>query len=102
LFAIAKSLEDYHQLLVIFSSSPCIKDNNMNNSRGSKRFPIGIILFLAVAYIGFGDSVLPGVAGQYSYQTRATLNQMMINIFPSWKPKTNPYRRTEDAIQKNQ
>ncbi len=74
----------------------------MNNNRGSKRLPIGIILFLGVAYIAFGDAVLPGAAGQYSYQTRASLNQMMIKVFPSFTPKTNPYKRTEDAVQKNE
>jgi hypothetical protein len=74
----------------------------MNTNRSSKGLPIGIILFLAVAYIGFGDSVLPGAAGQYSYQARSALNQTLIKIFPSWKAKTNPYKRTEDAIKKNE
>jgi hypothetical protein len=72
----------------------------MNTNRGSKGLPIGVILFLAVAYIGFGDSVLPGAAGQYSYQARYALNQTLIKIFPHWKAKTNPYKRTEDAIDK--
>jgi hypothetical protein len=75
-------------------------NKNRLSNRGSKGLPIGIILFLTVAYIGFGDSVLPWSVGRYSYQARSSLNQTMIKIFPSWKSKTNPYKRTEDAIKK--
>jgi hypothetical protein len=71
-------------------------------SGGSNGLPIGLVVFFGVAFIAFGDAVLPPVVGQYSYQTRTALNQMMINAFPSFKPKNNPYGRTEDALKKNE
>jgi hypothetical protein len=61
--------------------------------------PIGILAMLTIAYIGFGDAFLPGAAGKYSYQTRAQLNALMIKVFPSWKAKTNPNQRTENAVE---
>ncbi len=54
---------------------------------------------LAIGYIGFGDAFLPGDLGRYSYQTRLQLNGMMIKVFPGWKARTNPNRRTEDAVE---
>jgi hypothetical protein len=64
-----------------------------------KRFPFGVVALLAIAYIAFGDAFLPGAAGKYSYQTRLQLNAMMIKIMPGWKARTNPNRRTEDAVE---
>jgi hypothetical protein len=69
---------------------------------GRKRLPIGILTMAAIIYIGFGDAFLPGVLGRYSYQARATLDQFLLQIFPSWKLKTNPYERTERAIEKEE
>jgi hypothetical protein len=72
----------------------------MARTSAKQGLPLGILAMGAIAYIGFGDSFLPGDAGRYSYQTRAQLNAMMIKIFPSWKVKTNPNQRTEDAVEK--
>ncbi len=63
-----------------------------------KRVPVGLIVLLSVCFIGFGDQVLPKSIGKYSTATRASLDNMMVSAFPEWKPKTNPHRRTQDAI----
>jgi hypothetical protein len=72
----------------------------MARTSAKKGLPVGILVMLAIAYVGFGDSFLPGAAGRYSYQTRAQLNALMIKVFPSWQAKTNPNRRTEDAVER--
>lgn len=63
------------------------------------KLPVGLLFFVSVIYIGFGDQFLPESIGRYSFQARSSIDQMLINAFPQWQPKTNPYRRTEDAIQ---
>jgi hypothetical protein len=67
-----------------------------------KRFPIVTVLFLAVAYIGFGDQVLPRSIGKYSTQTRQAIDGMMIGAFPNVNPKTKPNARTEDAVRQTE
>jgi hypothetical protein len=67
-----------------------------------KRFPIVTILFLAIGYVGFGDQVLPRSVGQYSTQTRAAIDDMMIGAFPNFNPKTKPNARTEDAVRQTE
>ncbi|AFZ58206.1 hypothetical protein H6G54_19505 [Anabaena cylindrica FACHB-243] len=56
---------------------------------------IGFLLFVAG-----GDQVLPGALGKASTQTRTAMNNFALNLFPSWRPKTKPYERTEKEIQK--
>ncbi|MEA5549670.1 hypothetical protein VB713_01515 [Anabaena cylindrica UHCC 0172] len=56
---------------------------------------IGFLLFVAG-----GDQVLPGALGKASTQTRTAMNNFVINLFPSWQPKTKPYERTEKEIEK--
>ncbi|MDX2100554.1 MAG: hypothetical protein SFW36_22480 [Leptolyngbyaceae cyanobacterium bins.59] len=34
-----------------------------------------------------------------SQQTRNGMNQALYSVFPSWRPKTRPYERTERAIE---
>ncbi len=67
-----------------------------------KKIPFGFLLLLGLIYIGFGDQFLPPSMGQYSFQARRSLDGMMIGMFPEWRPKTNPYDRTEDALQKTE
>jgi hypothetical protein len=74
----------------------------MARTSAKQGLPLGILAMGAIAYIAFGDAFLPGDAGRYSYQTRAQLNTMMIKVFPSWKTKTNPNQRTEDAVQQTE
>lgn len=68
----------------------------------SKSLPFGLILLLSLAYIGFGDQFLPGSIGRYSFQARHSLDAMMIGMFPTWRPKTQPNARTEDAVRQTE
>ena len=56
-----------------------------------------ILLFLI--FVGFGDSFLPKPLSSASLQTRTQINQFFIGLFPSWQPRTNPYERTEKALE---
>ncbi len=67
-----------------------------------KKIPVGFLLLLGLIYVGFGDQFLPPSIGRYSFQVRSSLDGMMIGMFPNLRPKTNPYDRTEDAIQKTE
>jgi hypothetical protein len=67
-----------------------------------KRFPIVTMLLLAVAYIGFGDQVLPRSMGKYSTQTRQAIDGIMIGAFPGISSKTRPNARTEDAVRQTE
>ncbi|MBE9011002.1 hypothetical protein IQ250_12375 [Pseudanabaenaceae cyanobacterium LEGE 13415] len=63
------------------------------------KLPIGFLFLLSVVFIGFGDQFLPPVIGRYSFQARSSIDQLLVNVIPNWQPKTNPHRRTEDAIR---
>jgi hypothetical protein len=67
-----------------------------------KQIPFGLILLFSVCFVGFGDQVLPQSVGKYSTAARTGLDNMMVNAFPGWRPKTNPYGRTEDAIRETE
>ncbi|MDB9336913.1 hypothetical protein [Nodularia spumigena] len=56
---------------------------------------IGFILFVAA-----GDQVLPGALGKASTQTRTAMNNFVIYLFGSWRPKTKPYELTENQLRK--
>ncbi|NDJ17807.1 hypothetical protein [Myxacorys almedinensis] len=64
------------------------------------KFPFGLVLLFGVLFIGFGDRILPSAIGQYSLQTRSVIDNTLIGLFPSWRPKTNPHKRTRDAIDR--
>jgi hypothetical protein len=74
----------------------------MARNASKKGLPFGVLILVAMAYIGFGDAFLPGEAGRFSYQTRAQINRWMINVFPGFKVKTNPHQRTEQAIEREE
>ncbi|MER3431901.1 MAG: hypothetical protein C4288_00340 [Leptolyngbya sp. ERB_1_1] len=63
------------------------------------KIPVGLLFMLSVVFIGFGDRFLPSQIGRCSFQARNSIDQLLVNAFPSWQPKTNPYRRTEEAIR---
>ncbi|GAP98302.1 hypothetical protein [Leptolyngbya sp. NIES-2104] len=63
------------------------------------KIPVGFLFLTSIVFIGFGDQVLPPEIGRYSFQVRSSIDQWLVNAVPNWQPKTNPYRRTEDAIQ---
>lgn len=58
---------------------------------------LGIILFVAG-----GDKVFPGAIGKASNQTRTYVNNFLTDMFPAWKPKTNPYERTEQKLRETE
>jgi hypothetical protein len=64
-----------------------------------RRFPVGLALLFLLAFIGFGDQVLPRPIGQYSLAIRSSLNSMMINAFPQWQPK-NPNQQRKEQLDK--
>ncbi|BAU14678.1 hypothetical protein LEP3755_52290 [Leptolyngbya sp. NIES-3755] len=63
------------------------------------KLPVGFLFLISIVFTGFGDQFLPSEIGRYSFQARSSIDQFLVNIVPNWQPKTNPYRRTEDAIR---
>ena len=55
------------------------------------------IVFLAFVFLG--DRFLPEPLGPASEKTRVTLNKFLVGLIPNWEPKTNPYQRTEEALE---
>ena len=62
---------------------------------GAILLTIGFLLFVFL-----GDRFLPEPLGPASLKTRTSLNQAMMGLIPNWRPKTKPYQRTEEAIEK--
>jgi hypothetical protein len=65
----------------------------------SKKIPVGLVLLVSLVFVGFGDQFLPPEIGKYSFQTRNAIDQMLVNAFPNRRPKTDPYRRTNEAVE---
>jgi hypothetical protein len=63
------------------------------------KLPVGFLLLLGLIYVGFGDQFLPPAIGRYSLQARNALDTGLVGLFPSWRPKTAPNKRTTDAIE---
>ncbi|WP_413171445.1 hypothetical protein [Anabaena azotica] len=61
-----------------------------------------LILIGAILFIAGGDKVFPGAIGKASTQTRTSVNNFLIGRFPTWKPKTNPYERTERELRETE
>lgn len=61
------------------------------------------IIYLAILFLLFvalGDKVLPKPLSTASVQTRTSLNNFFVGLFPKKEPKLNPYERTEKEIEK--
>jgi hypothetical protein len=58
-----------------------------------------VLLIFILIFIGFGDSFLPKPLSTASFQTRSTINNLLVGVFPTWEPKVNPNRRTEEAVE---
>jgi hypothetical protein len=58
-----------------------------------------LLTLLFLIFVGFGDSFLPKPLSTASLQTRTTINQFFVGLFPSWQPKTRPNARTEKAVE---
>ncbi|WP_421658520.1 hypothetical protein [Leptothermofonsia sp. ETS-13] len=67
-----------------------------------RKSTIPIVLVLGLIFIGFGDRFLPQPLSSASYRTRTTINQWMMATMRLWQPKTNPYARTERAIEREE
>ncbi len=63
---------------------------------------VPLLLLLSLLYIAIGDRILPQPIGTFSTQARTAINQALTGSFPSWRPKTNPYKRTNEAIEREQ
>ncbi|MDJ0796991.1 MAG: hypothetical protein QNJ51_09170 [Calothrix sp. MO_167.B12] len=61
-----------------------------------------LFIVLLLIFIGFGDSFLPKPLSTASFQTRTTINNFVVGIFPTWEPKTKRYERTEKALEEAQ
>ncbi|NCJ07966.1 hypothetical protein GS597_15920 [Synechococcales cyanobacterium C] len=57
---------------------------------------------LVLLFVALGDRILPDPLGSASATTRKTLNQALVNLFPTFRPPLDPHERTEDAIQQQQ
>jgi hypothetical protein len=64
-----------------------------------RKLPIPFLLLIAILFIALGDRFLPQPLSGASLNTRNTLNQKIVGLFPSWRPKTKPYERTEKALE---
>lgn len=68
----------------------------------SRKLPIPLLLLVFLLFVALGDRFLPQPLSGASLKTRTTLNQVVVGLFPSWKPKTQPYERTEKALEQEQ
>lgn len=57
------------------------------------------ILLLSIAYVGFGDRVLPEHLGHWSTVTREGMNDMIRGDFDGFSV-INPHDRTEKEVEK--
>lgn len=65
---------------------------------------IVVSLLLSLIFIGFGDKFLPKPLSTASLHTRTALDQWFMGM-QFWQPKTQPYARTQkaiDEVEKNQ
>ena len=59
---------------------------------------LGPLFILALLFITLGDRVLPAPLDDASRNTRTSINQFLIGLFPDWNP-TNPNERTEKEVE---
>ncbi|MDY6902549.1 MAG: hypothetical protein SWZ49_31440 [Cyanobacteriota bacterium] len=58
-----------------------------------------LALLLFAVFVGIGDSVLPEPMKSASLNTRKTINDSLIGLFPNRRSKLNPHKRTREAIE---
>jgi len=58
-----------------------------------------VALLLFAVFVGIGDSVLPEPMKSASLNTRKTINESLIGLFPNRKSKLKPHERTRKAIE---
>ena len=64
-----------------------------------KRFNLGLVAVLGVAFVAWGDRVFPGRIGEASSQVRSAIVSSIKNSFPSDTQGENPNKRTLKAIE---
>ena len=57
-----------------------------------------VLLIIGLVFVGCGDKFLPEPLKSASINSRNGINQVVKGLFPERERKTNPYGRTEDAI----
>ncbi|MBV6624022.1 MAG: hypothetical protein KI793_13975 [Rivularia sp. (in: Bacteria)] len=58
-----------------------------------------VIFLLFVIFVGVGDSFLPEPMKSASFNTRKTINENLIGLFPTRESKLKPHERTRKAIE---
>lgn len=58
-----------------------------------------LLAIAAIVFVGFGDKFLPEPLSSASTTTRVTVNNFILGLVPNRRPRTNPYERTEDAVE---
>ncbi|MGB3651641.1 MAG: hypothetical protein WBA41_10565 [Rivularia sp. (in: cyanobacteria)] len=61
-----------------------------------------LALLLFAVFVGIGDSVLPEPMKSASLNTRKTINETLIGLFPNRRSKINPHKRTREAIEETE
>ncbi len=67
-----------------------------------RRIPFGLLLLVALIFVGLGDQFLPQPLSGASFKTRTALNEMLYALVPAWRPQVAPYQRTEDALKREE
>jgi len=62
---------------------------------------ITVFIVLALIFVAVGDLFLPKPLSTASQQTRTTVNNFLVGLFPTRKPK-NQYERTEKALEQEE
>ena len=58
---------------------------------------VTVAVILGLIFITIGDRILPPPLNAASFNTRTSINQFLISLFPNWHP-TNPNDRTRKAV----
>ena len=58
-----------------------------------------VLLLLFAIFVGIGDSFLPEPMKSASLNTRKTINEKLIGLFPNRRSKLKPHERTRKAIE---
>ena len=58
-----------------------------------------VLLLLFAIFVGIGDSFLPEPMKSASLNTRKTINEKLVGLFPNRRSKLQPHERTRKAIE---
>jgi len=60
-----------------------------------------ILIVLTLIFIAVGDRFLPKPLSTASFQTRTSVNNFLVGLFPTRRPR-NPNERTEKALEQQE